>query len=82
MDLNWIKHFNTYIKSCSTDTYWILIIDDYKSHISVEFDDYCKFNNIITVSMSINSSHLLQLLDIGIFLFLKVAYGHQINLFI
>ena len=50
--------------------------------MSVEFDDYCKLNNIIIISMSAHLSHLLQLLDVGIFSFLKAAYGHQINLFI
>ena len=48
--------------------------------MSIEFDDYCKFNNIITVNMPAHSSHLLQLLDIKIFSFLKAAYNYQINL--
>ena len=48
--------------------------------MSIEFDDYCKFNNIITVNMPAYSSHLLQLLDIKIFSFLKAAYNYQINL--
>ena len=50
--------------------------------MSVKFDNYYKLNNIITVSMSAHSSHLLQPLDIKIFLFLKAVYSHQINLFI
>ena len=54
----------------------MLIIDDHRSHMSVKFDDYCKFNNIIIVSMSAYLSHLLQLLDIRIFSFLKAVYGH------
>ena len=60
----------------------MLIIDDYRSHMSVKFNDYCKLNNIIIVSMFIYSSHLLQPLDIRIFSFLKTAYSHQINFFI
>ena len=50
--------------------------------MSVEFNNYYKLNNIITISMPAHLSHLLQLLDVGIFLSLKAAYGHQINLFI
>ena len=50
--------------------------------MSVEFDNYCKFNNIIIVNMPAYSSHLLQLLNVGIFLFLKTVYSYQINLFI
>ena len=82
MDLDWIKYFNIYIKSCSIGIYWMLIINGHRSHMSVEFNDYCKFNNIIIVNMPVYSSYLLQLLDIGIFSPLKTAYGHQINLFI
>ena len=76
MGLDWIKHFNIYIKNCFIGVYWMLIIDDHRSHMSVKFDDYCKFNNIIIVSMSAHLSHLLQLLDIRIFSFLKAVYGH------
>ena len=50
--------------------------------MSIEFDNYCKLNNIVIVNMPAYSSHLLQLLNIGIFLFLKAVYNHQINLFI
>ena len=44
--------------------------------MSVKFDNYCKLNNIITINMSAHSSHLLQSLDVEIFLFLKVVYGY------
>ena len=60
----------------------MLIINDHKSHISVKFNDYYKFNNIITVNIPVHSSHLLQSLNIRIFSSLKAAYNHQINLFI
>ena len=50
--------------------------------MSIKFNNYYKLNNIITVSMPTHSSHLLQLLNIGIFSSLKATYGHQINLFI
>ena len=82
MGLNWIKYFNIHTKSCSTGVYWMLIIDGYRSHMCVEFDDYYKLNNIITINMPTHSSYLLQSLNIGIFLSLKAAYSHQINLFI
>ena len=44
--------------------------------MSVEFDDYCKLNNIIIVSMSAHLSYLLQPLDIRIFSPLKIVYGY------
>ena len=76
MDLDWIKHFNIYIKNRFTGAYRMLIIDNYKSHIPIEFNNYCKFNNIIIINISAHLSHLLQLLDIGIFSFLKAVYDH------
>ena len=41
----------------------------------VEFNDYCKFNKIIIVNMLMHSFHLLQLLDVGLYLFLKFVYN-------
>ena len=60
----------------------MLIIDGHNNHIFVEFNEYCKFNNIIIINMFTYSSHLLQLLDVGLYLFLKFVYNCQINLFI
>ena len=60
----------------------MLIIDGYDSYMFVEFDDYCKFNKIVIVSMFVHSFHLLQPLDVGLYLFLKLVYGCQINFFI
>ena len=59
-----------------------MIINSHESYISIEFNNYCKFNNIITITIPAHSSHLLQLLDIELFLFLKITYGYQINIFI
>ena len=62
--------------------YQILIIDNHNNHIFIKFNEYYKFNNIITINMSAYSFHLLQLLNVGLYLFLKFAYNYQINLFI
>ena len=80
--LDWIQHFDKHTKSRSTGGYRMLIIDGHESHISAEFDQYCKDNNIITVSMPAHSSHILQPLDVALYSPLKRAYDHQINLFI
>ena len=80
--LDWIQHFDKHTKSRSTGGYRMLIIDGHESHISAEFDQYCKDNNIVTVSMPAHSSHILQPLDVALYSPLKRAYGHQINLFI
>ena len=60
----------------------MLIIDGYNSHIFIKFNEYCKFNNNIIINMFAYSFHLLQLLNVGLYLFLKFVYGHQINFFI
>ena len=60
----------------------MLTINNHNNYISTEFDGYCKFNNIIIINMLAHSFHLLQLLNVGLYLFLKFAYSCQINFFI
>ncbi|KAH5799443.1 hypothetical protein HBI96_160390 [Parastagonospora nodorum] len=60
-----------------TGAYRLLIIDGHESHDSLEFQQYCKDNKIITICMPPHSSHLLQPLDVGCFAPLKKAYGRQ-----
>ena len=45
----------------------------------MDFELYCKDNNIITLCMPPHSSHILQPLDVGCFGPLKQAYGRQIE---
>jgi hypothetical protein len=60
----------------------MLILDRHKSYILAEFKQYYKENNIISINIPLHLSHLLQLLDITLFLPLKHIYGDKINLFI
>ena len=60
----------------------MLIIDNHNSHISTKFDEYYKLNNVITINILAHSFHLLQPLNVGLYLPLKFIYGCQINLFI
>jgi hypothetical protein len=55
----------------------LLVIDGHESHNSLEFQQYCKDNKIITLCMPPHLSHLLQPLDVGCFSPLKKAYGRQ-----
>ena len=80
--LDWIKHFDKHTKGRTKGVYRMLIIDGHESHLSAEFDEYCRHNKIIAVSMPAHSSHLLQPLDIALYSPLKRAYGDEINLFI
>ena len=60
----------------------MLVLDGHESHISAEFETYCKDHNIVTISLPSHSSHLTQPLDVGCFSVLKRMYGHEINVFI
>jgi hypothetical protein len=80
--LEWIRHFDKHTKQRTKGTYRMLIVDGHESHMSVEFNQYCKENNIIPVSMPPHSSHLVQPLDVALYSPLKRAYGGEISNFI
>jgi len=77
LGLDWLQHFDAHTKERTIGTYRLLVIDGHESHDSLEFQQYCKGNKIITVCMPAHSSHLLQPLDVGCFAPLKKAYGRQ-----
>jgi hypothetical protein len=77
LGLEWLKHFNAHTKERTVGTYRLLVIDGHESHDSLEFQQYCRDNKIITLCMPPHSSHLLQPLDVGCFAPLKQAYGRQ-----
>ena len=75
----WLQHFEKHTKGRTVGTYRLLILDGHESHISAQFEQFCKDNNIITLCMPPHSSHILQPLDVGCFGPLKTAYGRQIE---
>jgi hypothetical protein len=77
LGLDWLQHFDAHTKERTIGTYRLLVIDGHESHDSLEFQQYCKGNKIITVCMPAHSSHLLQPLNVGCFAPLKKAYGRQ-----
>jgi hypothetical protein len=77
LGLDWLKHFNAHTKERTVGSHRLLVIDGHESHDSLDFQQYCKDNKIITVCMPAHSSHLLQPLDVGCFAPLKKAYGRQ-----
>ena len=80
--LDWIQHFDRSTRARTMGVYRMLVLDGHESHQSVEFETYCKDNNIIPVCLPPHSSHLTQPLDVGLFGPLKRAYGKQIESFI
>ena len=79
LGFQWIQHFEKHTRSHTTGGWRILIMDGHESHNSLQFQDFCKDNNIVTICMPLHSSHLLQLLDVGCFGLLKKAYGKQVK---
>lgn len=80
--LEWIKHFDKHTAARAKGLYRMLVLDGHGSHESVEFEEYCKTRNIITLCLPPHSSHLTQPLDVGCFSVLKRAYSCQIEMFI
>ena len=77
LGLDWIEHFDRHTKQRTVGSHRLLIIDGHESHNSLEFQQYCKDNKIITLCLPPHSSHLTQPLDVGCFAALKKAYGRQ-----
>ena len=80
--LEWIKHFDKHTATRTKGRYRMLVLDGHGSHLSAEFEAYCKEHNIITLCLPAHSSHITQPLDVGCFGPLKRAYGHEINAFV
>jgi hypothetical protein len=62
--------------------YRILVLDRHKNHESIEFQDYYKSYNIITLGLSPHSFYFTQPLDVGCFSVLKRLYSQQIEILI
>jgi len=66
--------FEPYSRHYTTGAKWLLILDGYSSHLTAEFDTFCKKNAIVCLCMPAHASHLLQSLDVGVFSLLKYMY--------
>ena len=78
--LYWLKDmFEPHSKQLSTGAKRLLILDGHSSHLTAEFDTFCKEKAIICLCMPPHTSHLLQPLDVGVFGPLKRAYGKLVE---
>lgn len=53
----------------------MLVLDGQESHQSIDFEAYCKDNNIIPICLPPRSSHLAHPLYVEFFSVLNRAYG-------
>jgi hypothetical protein len=51
LGLDWLKHFDRSTAKRTKSRYRLLILDGHESHRSVEFEEYCKENKVITLCM-------------------------------
>jgi hypothetical protein len=79
LGFEWLQHFESHTKDRTKGSHRLLILDGHESHNSLQFQDFCKDHNIITLCMPPHSSHILQPLDVGCFAPLKKAYSKQIE---
>jgi hypothetical protein len=78
--LFWLeKVFDRFTKDRTVGRYRLLILDGHGSHMTAEFDQYCRDHSIIVLCMPPHSSHLLQPLDVGCFAVLKRSYGRLVE---
>src|SRR5579859_7613244 len=59
--------------------YHLLICDRHDSHISAQFVRYCLDHKIVLFLLPLHASHILQLLDVGVFGPLKTAMGSHLS---
>lgn len=64
-------------KSMTVGSKWLLVLDNHGSHTTPEFRTSCDDNKTILLSMPPHHSHLLQLLVVGCFGPLKIAFSKQ-----
>ena len=80
LGLTWLKNvFEKHTAHHTKGVYRLLILDGHGSHLTPEFDLFCKDHSIITLCMPPHSSHLLQPCDVSFFTVLKRLYGQQIQ---
>jgi hypothetical protein len=65
--LDWIKHFNQHTRVRTQGVWRMIVLDGHESHLSAQFDMYCKENNIITLCVSLRTPRILpSLLMLGV----------------
>jgi hypothetical protein len=57
----------------------LLVFNGHKSHVSSDFELYCKKHNIIILCMPAHSSHILQSFDVACFSSLKQVHNKMVE---
>jgi hypothetical protein len=77
--LDFIQYFKKHTKDRKTGVHRLLVLDGHESHVSGDFELYCKKHNIIILCMPAHSFHILQPLNVACFGPLKRVYGKMVE---
>jgi hypothetical protein len=81
--LAWLQQvFDRATKQKAGQSYQLLIIDGYGSHLTIDFIKYCNRNRILLLVYPPHSTHTLQPLNVAMFKPLSSAYSAQVAAFI
>lgn len=75
LGMRWLEHYDRHTKERNIGSYRLLILDGHESYNSIKFQQYCIESKIVTLSIPLHSSYLLQPLDAGCSSPFKRAYG-------
>lgn len=75
--LQWIRHFERHTRSKTIGSKRLLVLDNHRSHTTLELRSFCENKDIILLWMPPHSSHILQPLDVLSFGPLKTAFSKQ-----
>ena len=74
--LLWLQRvFEPETRLRKTNTHRLLIVDGHDSHVTVEAIQFCVSHDIVLVCLPPHATHLLQPLDVGVFLPLSTYYS-------
>jgi hypothetical protein len=76
LSLEWLKHFDKHFAKTQKKTYKLLLMNEYESHHTCEFIEYCDQVKIISFDLLTHITHLLQSLNVMIFQSLKHWHCH------
>lgn len=60
----------------------LLILDGHRSHVTMDFIDYCDQNKILLAVFPPHSTHTLQPLDVCVFKSLSAAYSDELTAYL
>jgi len=79
ISFEWLYHFNKYTQKLAVGAKRLLLLDEYGSHHTMPFIQYCDDNNIILFGFPPHTTHILQPLDVMVFQPYKNYHSKAIN---